>query len=120
MTRKDFLKTACGGALGALFFMGLTNCKSPAAPETPNDPNQRSFTSTSSDGHSHSITLNRSEIENPPAAGITRQTSSSSGHTHTFSMTQVQLQTVNGGTQVTITDSTSSGHSHNYTIAKWF
>lgn len=120
MTRKDFLKTACGGALGALFFMGLTNCKSPASPETPNNPDQKTFSSTSSSGHTHTITLNRSEVENPPAAGITRQTSSSSGHTHTFSMTQTQLQSVNNSTQVSITDSVSSGHSHNYTIAKWF
>jgi hypothetical protein len=120
MTRKDFLKTAFGGALGALVFMGLNSCKSPESPETPDDSNQKIFTSTSNSGHTHRITLNRSEIENPPAAGITRSTSSASGHTHTFSMSQAQLQSVNSGNSVNITDSASSGHSHQYTIAKWF
>jgi hypothetical protein len=120
MTRKDFLKTACGGALGALFFMGLTSCKSPEAPHPPENNDQKTFTSTSNSNHTHRITLNRTDIENPPNAGITRQTSSSSGHTHTFSITQAQLQSVNGGGTIEITDSVSAGHSHKYTINKWF
>ena len=36
------------------------------------------------------------------------------------SMTQQQLQSVNNGQSVTITDSQVSGHTHNYTITKWF
>ena len=120
MTRKDFLKTAFGGALGAFVFMGLSSCKSPESPDTPDDSSQKAFTSTSNSGHTHRITLNRSDIENPPAAGITRQTSSGSGHTHSFSMSQAQLQSVNNGNSVNITDSVSSGHSHTYTIQKWF
>jgi hypothetical protein len=35
-------------------------------------------------------------------------------------MTQAELQAVNGGTTVTITDSVVSGHSHSYQIQKWF
>ncbi|UCE40391.1 MAG: hypothetical protein JSV17_13135 [Candidatus Aminicenantes bacterium] len=120
MTRKDFLKTACGGALGALFFMSFNSCKSPASPNASDDANQKTFTSTSNSGHTHRITINRSDIENPPAAGITRQTSSASGHTHNFTMSQAQLQSVNSGNSVDITDSVSSGHSHQYTIEKWF
>ncbi len=120
MTRKDFLKTAFSGVLGVLFYAGLSSCKSPASPQAPNNSNQKTFISTSNSGHTHSVKINRSEIENPPGAGITRQTSLSSGHTHTFSMSQAQLQNVNGGNKVEITDSVSSGHSHKYTIEKWF
>lgn len=121
MTRKDFLKTAFGGFLGSLVYLGLTNCSSPAGPEIPDpDTNQRTFTSSSSQSHTHTVTITRTQVENPPAAGITRTTSSSSGHTHTFSMSQQQLQSVNTGQTVTITDSTADNHTHQYQISKWF
>jgi len=120
MTRKDFLKTAFGGFLGALIYLGLTDCSDSTGPEVQGDSNQKSFTSSSNSGHSHSVTITRAEIENPPANGISRPTSSSSGHTHTFSMSQAQLQAVNSGNQVTINDSVSDGHNHQYTIQKWF
>jgi hypothetical protein len=120
MTRKDFLKTAFGGALGMLVFTGLNSCKSPESPDMTDDSSQKTFTSTSNSGHTHRITLNRSEIENPPANGITRSTTSASGYSHTFSMSQAQLQSVNTGNKVNITDSLSSGHSHSYTLEKWF
>jgi len=35
-------------------------------------------------------------------------------------MTQAQLQAVNGGSTVAITDSVVNGHSHTYSIKKWF
>jgi hypothetical protein len=35
-------------------------------------------------------------------------------------MTQAQLQTVNSGTAVTVTDSLVDGHTHDYVIQKWF
>jgi hypothetical protein len=119
MTRKDFLKTAFGGFLGAFVYLGLTNCSSPTEPEIP-DTSQNTFTSSSNSGHTHRVTISRSQVENPPAGGITLTTTSSGGHTHSFSMTQQQLQNVNNGQTVTITDSTVSGHSHQYQISKWF
>ncbi len=122
MTRKDFLKTAFGGILGTLFYLGFENCASSTTPETPggSNTNQKIFTSTSNSGHTHTITIQKSEVESPPAAGITRNVSSSGGHTHSFSMTQSQLQSVNNGGSVEITDSVSDGHTHKYTISKWF
>lgn len=119
MTRKDFLKTAFGGLLGGFVYLGLTNCKSPNAP-VPSIANQKTFTSSSSSGHTHSVTITKNQVENPPAAGITLTTSSSGGHTHLFSMSQQQLQNVNNGQAETITDSTVSNHNHQYQISKWF
>lgn len=118
MTRKEFLKVSLGGILGgiALFFMERCN-----GTETPSVPEGgQSFTSTNVDNHTHTVTLARSEVENPPAAGITKATSSSTGHTHSFSMNQAQLQTVNSGTAVQVIDSLVTGHQHHYTISKWF
>jgi len=83
-------------------------------------PCGRDLSSSNVQGHSHSVTLQRSEVENPPGGGISRETSSNSGHSHTFAMTQAELQSVNGGTAVTVTDSSVQGHSHTYQIQKWF
>ena len=119
MTRKDFLKSAVFGAVGGWLLFKQTACKS--SPTTPTTPGtSRDFSSTSEQSHSHTVTVQKSEIDTPPAAGISRNTSSSSGHTHPFAMTQTQIQSVQGGTSAIVTTSTDSGHSHNFTISKWF
>jgi len=118
MKRKEFFavsgKYLLGGVLAAL---GLS-CESTESPDDMEDEN--TFTSTTSQGHTHSATIQRSEIENPPSDGITKTTTSAAGHTHTFTMTQQQLQNVNNGQTVTVTDSPSAGHTHQYEIEKWF
>lgn len=121
MTRKDFLETLAGGVAGGILIMLGVGCSSdnPTSPETPGG-DQRSFTSTTVQGHTHNVTINRSEIENPPQDGITKTTTSGGGHTHSFSMTQQQLLNVRDGQTITITDSTVSGHSHDYQISRWF
>ena len=118
MTRKEFITTSMGGLFGSLLlFLGF-GCSSSESPEMPG--NEQSFTSSSTQNHTHTVTLQQSEVENPPQGGIARNTSSSAGHSHSFSMTQQQLQNVNSGQTVTVTDSTVSGHNHQYQISKWF
>lgn len=117
MTRKEFLRSIFGGIVSAAAMLAMARCNGNESPEMPGS---RSFTSSSSQGHTHSVTLQQSEVQSPPAGGISRSTSSSSGHTHTFTMTQAQLQTVNSGTAVTVTDSLVDGHTHDYVIQKWF
>jgi hypothetical protein len=77
------------------------------------------FTSSSDQGHNHTITIQKTEIQAPPAGGISRQTSAN-GHTHTFTMTEAELTNVKNGTPVVVTTSDSGGHSHNFTIQKWY
>lgn len=126
MTRKEFLGTLASGVVSGFLIMLGTGCSSdsPTSPDTPSDGaggnDQESFTSTVAQGHSHTVTINRSEVENPPSEGITKTTSSGGGHTHSFSMTQQQLTDVNNGQTVTVTDSSVSGHTHDYEISKWF
>lgn len=120
MTRKDFLKTSSIGFLAGLIYLSKVGCKgTPTTPDIP-DIDQKSFTSSTDQGHSHTVIISQSEIENPPAGGISRSTSSSDGHTHTFSMTQAELQSVKSGNTVEVSDSVVSGHSHTYQITKWF
>ena len=119
MKRRDFLSAGFIGTVGIVAALSHSRCG--GGPTTPSDPNaQRTFTSTNNSGHTHTITIQRSEVQNPSAAGITRQTSSSGGHTHTFTMTQADLQTVNGGGSVVVTTSIADLHDHSFTITKWF
>jgi len=102
-----FFQASCGGSSGTV-----------SPPPTPN-PNSRVFTSTLVGGHTHTITIQKSEIETPPTGGISRQTSST-GHTHTFTMSEVNLTTVKGGTPVVVTTGDTNAHTHDFTIQKWY
>jgi hypothetical protein len=119
MTRKEFLKFLIAGITAGGVFSLFHSCSGTTEPQPP-PSGGGTFTGSSSQGHTHSVTLQRDEVENPPSQGISRQTTSNSGHTHTFTISQAQLQSVNGGSTVTITDSTVQAHSHNYQIQKWF
>ena len=118
MTRKDFIKTGVNGFFAGVLVMLGFGCSS-SSPEMPDDSEQ-TFVSSVEEGHTHTVTIQKSEVENPPGGGINRSTTSGGGHTHSFSMTQQQLQDVKDGQTVTVTDSVSSGHSHQYQISKWY
>jgi len=121
MRRQEFLKSVLIYSLGGVLFFRETACKGSTTPSSSgSSTDSKSFTSSVDQGHSHTVSLSKTEVQSPPAAGISRQTSSSSGHTHTFAMSQDQLSSVNSGGTVVITTSTDSGHSHTFTIQKWF
>lgn len=117
------------GLLGALACVALlvwfgcsssgSNSKSPTGPSTP-DTTSHVFTSSLVASHMHTITLAKTEVETPPAAGISRETSSTGGHTRTFTMSAAQLTSVKGGGTETITTSVVNSHSHTFTITKWY
>jgi len=115
MKRREFFHFAAG----ATVLLGVVQAACKNSPTTPTDPNSRVFTSSSDQGHTHTITIQKTEIEAPPTAGISRQTSAN-GHTHTFTMTEAQLTNVKNGTPAAITTADSNGHTHNFTIQKWY
>jgi hypothetical protein len=119
MTRKEFLKTTIGGVTAAMFAWRSAGCKSSSS-TTPPNPDDRAFSSSIVEGHSHSVTVRRTDVETPPANGVNYTSTSNSGHTHTVTLTQAQLQDLKNGTAVSVTDSLSSGHSHQYQITKWY
>jgi len=113
MQRREFLHFAAG----ATVLLGVVHAACKNSPTIPT--NAKMFTSSSEQGHAHTITIEKTEIESPPAGGISRQTSAN-GHTHTFTMTAVELTDVKNGTAVGVTTADSNGHSHNFTIQKWY
>jgi hypothetical protein len=120
MNWKRAFAAAAGAAFLALLVFGVTGCSDSTTP--PNGTSQ-TFTSTTSNAHSHTVVIQRAEVATPPVIGITKTTSSVSAHTHTFDMTEAQLTTVLGGTGVTVTtgnSDTGGAHTHNFTITKWF
>lgn len=119
MKRNEFLRVGLLGAGFGLIQVLMSRCgSSPSAPSDPGDEN--TFTSSSDQGHTHTVRISKSEVQSPPSAGISRSTSSASGHTHAFAMTQTQLMDCNNGATITITTSIDTGHSHTFQIAKWF
>lgn len=120
MTRKGYLKTALIGSFGAFFLAGLSRCENPAAPQIPINADKKTFTSTSNSGHTHSATLDKSEIENPHGAGIMRQITTSGIHSHNFTMGQAELQNVNNGGSSEIPVSITNAYAHEYTMTKWY
>jgi hypothetical protein len=119
MSLKRFLAVAAGAAFLALLVFGVTGCSDST---TPGGTSQ-TFTSTTSNAHSHTVVIQKTEVETPPVAGISKTTSSVSAHTHTFDMTEAQLTTVMGGTGVTVTtgsNDTGGAHTHDFSITKWF
>jgi hypothetical protein len=123
MKRRDFLRSsAVAGATFGLAVLTQSRCGGGdgGSPSGPSDNTSRTFVSSSDDGHTHSVTVNRSEVDSPPSGGISRQTTSNSGHTHTFTMTQAQLMSVQGGGTVTTTTTSDAGHTHTVTVSKWY
>ena len=121
MVEKKSLKRVTGTVFFILGLLLLTGCSS-SDPGTP--PTSRAFNSSSALGHSHTVVINKADIETPPAAGIALTTSSASNHSHSFAMTREQLLAVAAGSTVIIIDGSSDGgggaHTHSYSIVKWF
>ena len=119
MKRAEFLKVMGAGTLVALAGSAVTACKSSST--TPSNPTtSNTFTSSNVQNHTHTITIQKTEVETPPAGGISRETSSASGHTHTFTMTADDLTNVKAGTVVTVTTADTGGHTHDFVISKWY
>lgn len=117
--RKHILRWGVLGVLAAFLIVGGSGCKSST---TADDVlAEKTFTSTSSQSHTHEVTLLKNEIENPPSSGMARATSLVNSHIHSFSMSQDQLRSVKNGARLDIESGVGPGdHSHTFTIQKWF
>jgi hypothetical protein len=116
--RKCVLRWGVLGALAAFLIVGGSACKSSTTPQNP--PEEKSFISTSSQSHTHSVQVTRLAIESTPADGYSHATSLVNSHVHTFSLSQAQLQSLKDGATLDIETSTDNGHSHTFTIKRWF
>jgi len=81
--------------------------------------NGLTFTTSTDDGHHHTVSLQQSDINTPPAAGVTETTSLDNSHTHTVSLTEADLMSIQAGNTVTKTTSEDETplHVHTHTVA---
>ncbi|MDQ7826958.1 MAG: hypothetical protein RDV48_29435 [Candidatus Eremiobacteraeota bacterium] len=77
--------------------------------------------SSAADNHSHDLVVSTSDLTNPPAQGVTYNTTTALSHYHTVSISQQQLSSLNNGASVTVNTSTATNpvtgvsHYHTYT-----
>lgn len=75
-----------------------------------------SETSSSEDGHTHSVCIPSADLMSPPTAGGTYITTSASGHTHAVALTAADLTTLAGGGSVMVTTSVVQQHAHQFNL----
>ncbi len=67
-------------------------------------------------GHSHFVCVPAADLESPPAAGATYETTNVGGHTHTIDLTMQQLASLAEGESVSVETSLVNGHTHAVTL----
>jgi hypothetical protein len=127
-SRRDFVSTVAvlvvGVPAGARLVATLTGCG-----EEENecvDPGKVTTTadaitiaSACSSGHNHALTLTMTELTTPPAAGVSRETTSYEGkHTHVVVLTEADLRQIQSGAAVNKDSTVSDGHAHTFVIKK--
>lgn len=117
MAFKKTLRGVVGLISLALLAMSISNCSGPTMP-----PNERTFTSSLGNSHTHTVTLTKTEFQesqNP----ISKTTSLNANHTHSLLISLTNMDWVNTGGTISVTteDADFNGtHHHAFTITKWW
>lgn len=72
------------------------------------------FTSTVEQAHSHAVTIQMRELTDPPAGGVTRNTSSDAGHLHAVTLTEADLNAIDAGQVVAKVTTLVAAHTHSF------
>jgi hypothetical protein len=81
-------------------------------------PQSLSFTSSNDLDHTHTVSLQLSEIDTPPSAGVTKTTSNDHAHTHQVGLTAAELDMIDQGSTVTKTTTNDENHTHTFAFRK--
>ena len=124
MDRKTVVQLLVGGAVVLFLFAGVLNlaCSSSKSSNT-SSTGDITVTSTVTLAHSHQVTISGTDIDNPPSANKTINTTEYGtagygGHYHTITLTPQDYQTIKDGGTVIVTTSVVNGHTHDFTIKK--
>ncbi|MBN9160809.1 MAG: hypothetical protein BGO98_17230 [Myxococcales bacterium 68-20] len=130
MDRRAFLKDAAVTLLVLPFGTFLVHCGNdkkaateeddtpPDAPPRKEGSNGR-YTSSETDGHSHSIMVPLAAFkEEAPVGGITGLTTEAQSHQHRFTIDQEALRRVGEGEIAKIETDIQAEHTHVFTIVK--
>ena len=131
LNRREFLTTAAGGFVTLVLTPIVSACGSDSTyggASTTSNPTTPACdgageTSTVTNGHTHTLCVPLSDLDNPPASGATYTTSVTEGHEHTVTLIQAWLMAIAQGQTVTVTSSAVSVggtpvHTHGFAVAK--
>ena len=135
MNRREFLKGASRVLLVLPFGTFLLGCSgdegtgtevNPTLPDDDTPPDappkvigtNTIFTSSDTNGHSHSFTVPQAAFENPPLGGIMGRTTEAQGHQHNLTIDQEALRRAASGEIVKVETSQDAEHTHMFTIVK--
>jgi hypothetical protein len=123
MRRREFLIEGLRGGSVLLVLpagLALAGCggggTSTAAAVTPVDPppDGLRFTSDTTGGHTHDFVISMEDFLNPPAGGITGETTVALGHSHAVGLTMGELAEVEAKQAVSKSTSVVDGHQHTF------
>lgn len=116
MSRKIFFRLGLLGIMAAFIIVAGAACSNTTSTDIP--LSEKSYYSSTVNGHSHSVTILKTEIEG--GQSFLRTTSLVNSHTHNVSMSQEQVQSLKNGSTVSVETTVDSGHSHTFSFQKWY
>lgn len=108
------LVSACGGTSGPTTGGGDGGTGNGTGGDADAGLQDLTFTSSAADGHTHTVTLEATMLNDSPASGAQKTTSVADGHTHTVSLTEAELDAIAAGQTVQKETTPASGHTHTY------
>lgn len=110
-TRRDFLSSATV----TLLMIPLAACSSPSM--GGGTCNGTLSTSTVTSMHTHTLCVLATDLSAPPPS-VTYTSSTTSGHSHDVTLSMQQLQMIQNGQSVTVTSAVTESHTHDFMIMK--
>ena len=111
MERRTFIVKA-----GVPFSLPLIITEIGCADDVTAPPDSITVNSSSSSGHTHSVFVLLSHIDNPPTMEVTITTSRNSSHTHSITLTENDFVRLANMETITKTSTTADRHNHTFSI----
>jgi len=115
MNRREFLVRVGGTLVAVPMVLEAVSCGSDSSPAAPAPTDRFSVTSTSTNGHTHRITLLCTDLTQN---GITYTSTTDSGHSHQVTIDATKLQSIAVGGTETVQNTPDGTHMHSWTIQK--
>lgn len=118
MDRRRFVIKA--GGFAAVVVAGIPMLVGCGNDTGATGPAEETWTSSVVEAHSHQFTIRVADLDQPPAEGMTGDTTSVSAHSHVVTLTQANLKQIGGGGTVAI-DTSMAGtpaHAHTFTFSR--
>ena len=113
MERKEFIITIMTATGLMPLIITQIGCSTSTEPTTSADGYV--FTSSVNSGHSHTVEITFTDLEQPPEGGRSLSTSST-GHLHSVTLSQSDFVALDAGETVVRNTTTNSGHLHTFTF----